>query len=133
MAEIKGIYKVNYFQDKYHFVGTLRNEYKFNLNDDVFFAVNGNEIARGKIVGVELPPTDNPECIYKVQLADDWGGKEDWFVGKVPQDRITLTCESIFNSIEDAKASAIKNLEEKYALQKNEIERYFSQFDKSSK
>lgn len=52
---IDDIYKVDTFlHEKFNYVGTLRNQYKFNIEDDVFFSPIGtNDIHRGKIVGVE--------------------------------------------------------------------------------
>ena len=52
------------------YVGTLRNAKRFNINDDIFYAL-GQEIIKGRIVGVELPPTQNPEYIYKVDLPEE--------------------------------------------------------------
>jgi len=131
MNEIKEIYRVNYFKDKYNFVGTLRNQYKFNLNDNVFFVINENEIARGRIVGVELPPSDNPEYSYKIQFPKDLLNKhlsfEEIYQGE-NLGNITLRCDKIFNDIEDAKRSAIKNLQQMFKLQLEEIKRYFEQF-----
>ncbi len=49
---IKEIYKVNYMKDHFAYCGTLRNEKRFNINDNVFVAM-GSEIFRTKVLGVE--------------------------------------------------------------------------------
>jgi hypothetical protein len=48
-------------------------------------------------------------------------------------ERITLTCDDIFNTIEEAENSAIQQLDRMYELQKDEIERYFKQFKEQNK
>ena len=129
--EIKEIYRVHFMENRFNYVGTLRNEKKFNINDDVFFAINGNEIAIGKIVGVELPPENNPSYLYKIKLPEDLirqrQNREDWFKDE-ELDKIELQCDKIFESIYEAKKSAVLNLERMYDLQEAEIERYFNQF-----
>lgn len=133
--KINGIYKLKYMQDTWSFVGLLRNEKKFNLHDEVFFSMNNHEISKGKIVGVELPPTENPEYRYKVQLeerlVENAAEEHDICIYMDNNlDRITISCDHIFNTPEEAKESAIKNLEICYKLQKEEIEKYFNPFIK---
>jgi len=129
---IKEIYRLNYMRNYWSYVGTLRNEKKFNLHDKVFFVVNGNEIAKGEIVGVELPPVDNPEYKYKIKLPEELIRRrmdnDDFYKGE-NFDKVTLICDSIFNTVEEAKESAIKQLDKLYKLQKEEIDRYFKQWD----
>ncbi len=129
---IKEIYRLNYMRNYWSYVGTLRNEKKFNLHDKVFFVVNGNEIAKGEIVGVELPPVDNPEYKYKIKLPEELirqrMDNDDFYKGE-NIDKVTLICDSIFNTVEEAKESAIKQLDKLYKLQKEEIDRYFKQWD----
>ena len=126
---IKDIYKVSFMKNKWAFVGTLRNEKKFNLHDTVFIQY-GEKIIRCKIVGVELPPKQNPDYIYKVEIPEEIISEEILY--QVPSEdrlkRISLTCECIFSTVEEAKASARKNLDRMYELQDEEIERYFEQF-----
>lgn len=128
---IKEIYRLNYMRNYWSYVGTLRNQKKFNLHDKVFFVVNGNEIAKGEIVGVELPPVDNPEYKYKIKLPEELirqrMDNDDFYNGE-NFDKVTLICDSIFNTIEEAKESAIKQLDKLYKLQKKEIDRYFKQW-----
>ena len=71
MNTINQIYRVSYMKDHFSYVGLLRNEKRFNLNDKVFFSINGNEIAFGRIVGVELPPANNPKYQYKIELPEE--------------------------------------------------------------
>lgn len=132
---IKDIYKMIYMRDTFSYIGTLRNAKKFNINDNIFYAI-GQRIIKGRIVGVELLPSENPEYRYKIDLPEDIvresvSNAEQWYSKdyEVPK-TTTLTCDSIFSNIEEAKQSAIKDLENKYELQKEEIEKYFNQFYK---
>ena len=136
MNKITDIYKLAYMDGKFSYVGTLRNEKKFNLNDNVYFSYDGNKIAYGVICGVELPPTQNPDYVYKIQVSD-WmfynnveEKVKDFIysdkVGKI--ENVTLKCDRIFSTIEEAKQSAIKNLENHYRLEREAIDRYFNQF-----
>lgn len=135
MSTINRIYRVPYMKDKFSYVGLLRNEKRFNINDKVFFSINGNEIAFGRIVGVELPPVDNPEYQYKIELPEELIRQrmefEKFYEGK-EIDKVTLDCESIFSTVQEAKESALKNLERMEKLQREEIERYFGQFSELS-
>ena len=134
MSIITEIYRLNYMRHDWTYIGLLRNEKKFNLNDSIFFVVNGNEIARGKIVGVELPPVSNPEYRYKIKLPKklikEQMDDEDFYKGE-NFDKVTLICDHIFNNIEEAKDSAMQQLEKLYQLQKSEIENYFKKWEKS--
>lgn len=134
MNQITDIYKLNYMSGRFSYVGTLRNEKKFNLNDKVYFSYDGQRIAYGFICGIELPPVQNANYIYKIQVSDMllrnvvddktrdfmYSNKE---IGKL--ENVTLKCDKIFTSIEEAKESAIKNLELLYKLEYEAIERYF--------
>lgn len=110
-------------RNEFSYVGLLRNEKKFNINDDVFVGYEHTGMFRGKIVGVELPPKDNPEYRYKVQIPKE--------LCQELQDGTfdSLICDNIFNSIEEAKQSTIKNLERMTELQREEIDRYFDRFE----
>lgn len=131
MNTINQIYRSRFLKDRFSYIGLLRNEKIFNINDKVFFAINGNEIAYGKIIGIELPPTKNPDYQYKIELPEELIRQrmetEDFYAGK-EFDKIVLNCESIFSTVQEAKDSALKNLECMEKLQREEIERYFSQF-----
>jgi hypothetical protein len=131
---IQNIYRLPYTKERFSYVGLLRNEKKFNLGDDVFFAHKNNEIVLGKIVGVELPPTENAEYLYKIKIPEELVRNNmdtDDFYGGRNFESVTLNCQYIFSSIEEAKESALKNLERMAELQRQEIERYFGQFNKS--
>lgn len=151
MNIINEIYRVIYMSDKFTYVGTLRNEKRFKINDRVFFSINGHDIACGRIVGIQLPPEDNPEYIYKIQLPDevirerlaaltdeeltpvDKYNKRtdpDKFYNDKDLGKVDVTCRYIFKSIEEAKNSAIENLEKMAMLQRKKIESYFSHFEK---
>jgi hypothetical protein len=125
---ISDIYKVEYMRNRISYIGLLRNEKKFNINDNVFFAY-GEKIFRGKIVGVELLPAENPEYKYKVQLSEDLMPIRYTQPESVkPVEYGNLICDDIFNTVEEAKQSAIDQLKKMTELQRKEIERYFKQF-----
>ena len=110
-----------FFPDQFGYVGLLRNEKKFDLNEKVFFVHDGNKISFGSVIGIQLTDNQNPDYIYTLKF------------GRVVEDNThkpKLKCKHIFRSIEEAKDSAMKNLEKSYRLQKQEIERYFNQFEK---
>lgn len=130
MSNIEEIYKMHYMRDEFAYVGLLRNQKKFNLNDNVFFVIKGNEIARGEIVGVELLPAENPEYRYKVRIPESIAVNPEFNKDGVSKSCAVLICDYIFSTIDEAKQSAIDNLERMSKLQLNEIERYFSQFKK---
>lgn len=123
---ITDIYKLHWIKDKFSYIGCLRNQKKFAMGDNVFFSVDGHDILKGKIVGIELLPTENPEYEYKVEMQKE--AVESKIKESMREDRFTLICDRIFESIEEAEESAYKNLEHLYKLQMNEIKTYFSQF-----
>ena len=122
--KITDIYEVNYMRNEIAYCGTLRNAKRFNIKDDVFVAIGyEGKIFRATIIGVELPPDQNPTYRYKVRIPGRILKKDKRDVYN------NLTCESIFNTVEEAKESAKQNLEYMYKRQGEEIERYFGQFD----
>jgi hypothetical protein len=138
MNEITDIYKLSYMSGAFSYAGTLRNEKKFNIGDKVYFAFSGNKIAYGFICGVELPPEQNPDYIYKIQISD-WllyneCNKEvvDFMHSKEIGllENVVLKCDRIFSTIDEARTSAVKNLELIYKLEKSAIDIYFNQFNK---
>lgn len=134
MTEIKEIYKGEYMRGHFTYAGTLRNEFKFNLDEDVFFVIRDNQIARGRVIGVEKTIDENPEYLYKITIPEDflrdcYQNYNDFLDAKDFKE-ITLRCDRIFKTIEEAKESAIKRTDHLYNLQKEEIERYFKQFEK---
>lgn len=126
---------------KFAYVGLLRNQKRFNINDNVFYAY-GQQIIKGIIVGVELPPDENPEYRYKVMLPEDivraavmkFEENPDWYASdyEVPK-TLTLICDNVFKSVEEARESAEKNLQNLFELEKKEIESYFNQFKNQRK
>ena len=132
---INGIYRIHDMMgdsSSWSYVGLLRNEKKFDMGDLVFFAVGLNQIAKGEIVGVELPPKDNPEYRYKIKISDEllkskvseWCYTYDENFNK-ELGRVDLICDRIFTTLEEAKRSALQKAERMYKLQKDSIERYF--------
>ena len=120
------IKKYNDMSKTISFAGTLRNQYKFDLFENVFIMIDG-KMVQCKIVGVELPPRDNPDYVYKVELPEDvvyMGWDDD---GRI--ERVSLTCEHIFRSIDDAKNSAYRKLDTTYKINKENIDRFFSQYE----
>lgn len=130
---INQIYRVNHMRNEFSYVGLLRNQKRFNINDKVFFSINNHDIAFGRIVGVELPLDQNPEYKYKIELPEELiqqrMDSKDFYEG-VDIDKVELNCEYIFATIEEAKQSALKNLERMHKLQKEEIDRYFNKYKK---
>lgn len=101
------------------FAGTLRNAINFELFENVFILSDG-KMVQCKVVGKELPPSDNPDYIYKIELPEGFIDEKNR--------RVSRKCDAIFKTIEDAKKSALKELEQKYILNKGNIERFFKQF-----
>lgn len=137
MNIIREIYRVQYMKDKFSYIGTLRNEKLFSINEKVFFTIDGHDIFYGRIIGIELPPAENPDYKYKIELPaaivesrmkSGRYDEKDSDIGTV-----ILTCRDIFYSAIDAKRAALKNLKNMYELQLREIENYFSQFDENTK
>ena len=98
--------------------GTLRNERKFNMFDNVFVAV-ANKIIVAQVVGIESTVSYNPDFIYKLRLPE----------GILEKNTIELDCKLIFNSLEEAKESAIKQLETMTNIWHDDIDRFFSQLN----
>jgi hypothetical protein len=114
------------------FAGTLRNEKKFDLYENVFIESNG-EMFQCRIVGIELPPAENPEFRYLIEIPKELielKENESYIdIDKSSKDRISRTCENIFSTIDSAKDSALLALERKYKLNKENIERFFKRYE----
>ena len=106
------------------FAGTLRNQYKFEMHQ-VIFIKSGDKMVQCKIVGIELPPSENPDYIYKVEIPKEFVDEDK----STKSNRVSLICSHIFESIEDAKKSAIKEIEMKFKLNVESINRYFEQYE----
>ena len=113
------------------FAGTLRNEKKFELNQNVFIESHGM-MHQCRIVGIELPPAENPEFRYLIEIPKELvellDGEYSSGLGMV-KGRISKTCENIFSTIDSAKESALLALERKYKLNKENIERFFKRYE----
>ena len=123
--EINNIYKVSFQNSWDRYYGFLRNEKKFNIGDSVFIGYANESIFRGIVMGVELTDDENPTAIYKIQIPNglvyDFDGNEET--------SLKLTCKYIFNSLEDAKESRIKQSNKLHELELENIERFFNQFN----
>ena len=135
MYNINEIYRTNYLYGNWSYAGTLRNQKRFNIDDTVFFVYGENNIAKSRIIGVELPLENNADYIYKIQLPENLilentKNRDDFYNNKNADilKANTLKCDRIFNTIEEAKESAIKQTNWMHELQLKEIESYFSQF-----
>ncbi len=119
------------YKDYIQFAGTLRNEKRFELNQNVFIQSHG-AMYQCKIVGIELPPAENPEYKYLIELPKELiklRENESIICLDEVKDRVSKTCEHIFVSIEEAKESALLALERKYVLNKENIERFFKTYE----
>jgi hypothetical protein len=114
------------------FAGTLRNEKKFELHQKVFIESHGM-MHQCRIVGIELPPAENPEFRYLIEIPKELielKENESYIdIDKSSKDRISRTCENIFSTIDSAKESALLDLERKYKLNKDNIERFFKRYE----
>ena len=104
------------------FIGLLRDEKKFNLGDDVFIGWNKDKIFRSKIIGVEIVYNDgNPYTKYKVTVPKD--------VFTFYDDHAELICDTIFSTVEEARQSRLKCIENKYKLEVENINKFFNQYE----
>jgi len=121
---IDNIYKVRFENHYDKYFGFLRNEKKFSLGDDVFIGYGKDNIFRGIIRGIELSDNLNPEIYYKVDipkgLVFNFEGKEET--------SLSLNCNYIFSSLDDAKESRIRQLNKMHKLELENIESFFNQF-----
>jgi hypothetical protein len=119
---IREIYQIQDIDNTVTFCGHLRNEKKFELHQEVFIQWEG-KLFRTKIFAIELPPVMNSSYKYKVRLPEgvvNWKG----------DDFQELICDHIFSSIEEARKSAEKSLENTYEIAKENLESYFKQYEK---
>jgi hypothetical protein len=122
---IDNIYTVKFQNSWDRYYGFLRNEKRFNLDDSVFIAYGNDKIFRGIVKGVEIEDALNPNIFYKIEipkeLVYDFEGNEET--------SLKLTCKYIFNSLDDAKESRIKQLNKMHKLELESIEKFFKQFE----
>ena len=126
---IYSIFKHEYVKDKFSYIACLRNSKRFNINDNVYFSYDGYKLSYGKVVGIELMPNENPEYFYKLEIQDDLLNDtvlKDTPSCEVPDFRDKyIDCDNIFLTKEDAKKSALDNLENCIRLQRINIDNYF--------
>jgi hypothetical protein len=126
---ITEIYKEYYWQNEYQYIGKMRNQDRFDINDNIFFRHNDNTICRGIIVGVELIPKENPEYIYKVKIPAQIIVKDE-----IKKDQyVNVSCGPLFKSLEDAKQRVLKDFKNRIKIESENIENYFNQFKKLKK
>lgn len=77
MNEINDIYEFRYGSRNggIQYAGTLRNERKFNLHQNILFSI-GDKLVRGSIIGIEVEQCDNPNYLYKVKIPEGIVDKE---------------------------------------------------------
>jgi hypothetical protein len=124
MNRIINIEQYRYHSGQINFAGTLRNAKKFELFQDVFI-LHDDKMVQCRIVGIELPPSDNPDYTYKIELPKEFIKDQTL--------RVSKTCSTIFSSLEEAKESAMRELDSKYRLNKENIERFFNQYNDGQK
>lgn len=107
------------------YIGNLRNEKLFNIDDFVFVGIGKETLIRCQIVGVEKMPSSNPEYLYKIKLPRQSHLK---FADGSSQEYFTMNCTNLFRTIEEAKQSQIQKLEQDYKREKKNIEDFFNQF-----
>lgn len=110
--------------DIIRFAGSFRNAKKFELNQKVFILSN-DTMVQCEIVGVELPPSDNAQYIYKIELPE--GFLERNIFNDKQENRVSRICDDIFGSIEEAEESAILAIERNHQLNLDAIKRFFQQ------
>lgn len=124
--EIENIYSVKFQNSWDRYYGLLRNEKVFNLNDSVFVAYGNDKIFRGIIRGVTLQDRKNPEIIYKVEIPR---GLVYDFINDEETESISLNCNTIFSSLEEAKQSRIDQINKLHRLELENAEKFFKQFE----
>ncbi len=119
---ITNIYKTT-FQNHYQkYLGLLRNEKRFNIGDVVFIGYGDDSIFQTTIRGVNLSDDfEYPKFIYKIEIPKEMAIDED-------NKYIEIICDTIFNSIEEAKQSRIKQAEKLYKLEVDKINQFFKQY-----
>lgn len=130
---ITDIYKVTFQRHDFGYAGTFRNAKRFNIDDVIFFSPHQNQgtLAKGVITGVEKTFGENPEYKYQITIPSELAiGTNKGPIGKEIFNDID--CSSIFYRVQDAKQSAIKNAKRMHELELQEIDRFFSQFEKDN-
>jgi len=122
MSAITDIYRKNYTQHGgFTYQGVLRNSKKFNIGDNIFVGLDSGTLFAGVIMGVELTPEDFSEYKYKIRIPEGsvYGRKSD---GDLYDD---IKIRNIFNTAEEAEASAIAEVKHINSLQLDEIDAFF--------
>jgi hypothetical protein len=123
---IDNIYTVKFQNSWDRYYGFLRNEKRFNLDDYVFIAYGNDKIFRGIVRGIELQDKLNPEIIYKIEIPR---GLVYDFIEETETESLRMNCDRIFNSLEDAKESRIRQINKLHRLELENAEKFFKQFE----
>jgi hypothetical protein len=123
---IDNIYTVKFQNSWDRYYGFLRNEKRFNLDDSVFIAYGNDKIFRGIVRGIELQDRLNPEIIYKIEIPQ---GLVYDFIKEKETECLRMNCDRIFNSLEDAKESRIREINKLHRLELENAEKFFKQFE----
>ena len=112
------ILKEDYWGHYKDYIGLLRNQKIFSIGDEVFIGWAKDNVFRSKIVGIEMKYNDgNTEYVYKVTVP-----KEVFNFGS---EHAELICDTIFNSLEEARESRLRCIEQKYRLEVENINKFF--------
>lgn len=128
MEAINNIYS-KHLKDRWAFAGDYISDKKFLLGDNVFFSAYSGVIFNGRILGISFARGDESKFEYKIEVPQalvDYA--EQNFPSPWNADKISVPCNLVFSSPEEARDSAVMELERTYTLSKEEISRYFSQF-----
>ena len=103
------------------FSGTLRNEKKFELMQNVFVLSEGT-LHECTIKGIEIENSENPNYIYKIDVPEK-------LIQNDNKKRISRTCEDVFSTVIEAKESALALIDQYYELNKNNINQFFEKYE----
>ena len=120
---ITNIYKTT-FQNHYQkYLGLLRNEKRFIIGDLEYIVYGDHSIYQTTITRLNLSDVfEYPKFIYKIEIPKEMAIDED-------NKYIEIICDTIFNSIEEAKQSRIKQAEKLYKLEVDKINQFFKQYE----
>lgn len=112
------ILKEDYWGDHKEYIGLLRNQKKFSIEDNVFIGWAKDNVFKSKIVGIQMEYNNgNSYYIYKVTVPKG--------VFNFESDYAELICDRIFTSLEEARESRLKCIEKKYKLEVENINKFF--------
>lgn len=128
--DIEHIIEVRRYKNHTSMTGTLRNQRRFNINDEVWLASYSNEILffRAIVTGVWLSKDENPDYLYEVIIPKSVASKAITHNLKLEgEKRDSIKCDRLFESIEQATEESIKRLRDIYNI---DMEAMISTFDR---